>query len=137
MNPSVQAEISRLDPFRNAGNTASLGRLADSLSAEYNVNAFSVDTTLIALEGNDVSVPKTAVNSELGFHKFNPSAVEGDVISSHFGLINGDHEPGSSFFSNTWSSSLVSKDFVFPLLFTTSSNNTVYCYGTCSTNLSL
>lgn len=93
-----------------SGNTGTLGRLIDSLSAEFNVNAFSIDTNLIALEGNVKNVTKTAVNSQSGFHRFNPSSVEGDVIDSNFDLINGEQTPESNFFSQTWSSSLVSKN---------------------------
>jgi len=105
---SVQAEISRLDPFNVEGKTGILGRLVDSLSRKYSVNAFSIDSTLVALEGLDVNVPKTAVNSELGFHRFNPSSVPGDVINSNFDLLNAAQKPGSNLFSSTWSSSLVS-----------------------------
>lgn len=91
-----------------SGNTGTLGRLIDSLSTKFNVNAFSVDTNLVALEGNVKDIPKTAVNSQLGFHRFNPSSVEGDVIDSTFDLMN-EESPESNFFSQTWSSSLVSK----------------------------
>ena len=110
---SVQSEIAQLDPYMVSGNTGTLGRLIDSLSTEFNVNAFSVDTNLVALEGNVKNVPKTAVNSQLGFHRFNPSSVEGDVIDSKFDLINGEETPESNFFSQTWSSSLVSKQIPF------------------------
>lgn len=97
--------------------TGTLGRLADELSSEYSVNTFSVDTSLVALEGKQNNVPKTAVNSEIGFHKFNPSALEEDVINSQFGSINSEQEPHSSFFGQTWSSSLVSATFAINVIF--------------------
>jgi hypothetical protein len=103
----VQAEISRLDPFKVSGNTGTLGRLTDSLSSDYNVNAFAVDTNLVPLEG-EMAVLKTAVNSEIGFQRFDPSSADDDGLSTIFDLINGQQEPESNFFSQTWSSSLVS-----------------------------
>ena len=105
---SVQAEISRLDPHMVSGKTGTLGRLADALSKDYSVNTFAVDTSLLALEGNKRDVQKTALNSEVGFHKFNPSAAEDDVINSQFDFINGEQESISNLFGQTWSSSLVS-----------------------------
>ena len=104
---SVQAEIGRLDPFVVSGNTATLGRLADVLSSKFNVNAFALDTSLVALEGSD-GTPKTAVNSAIGFQKFNPSASKYDIINSKLQWINGAHEASSNLFTQTWSSSLVS-----------------------------
>ena len=104
----VQAEIGRLDPYvSSGGNTGTLGRLADALSTKYSVNAFAIDTSLVALEGTKSGTPKTAVNSAIGFQKFNPSAINDDTINSEMQWINGDHEVNSNFFSQTWSSSLV------------------------------
>ena len=104
----VQAEIARLDPFLASGNTGTLGRLVDVLSTEYSVNAFAVDTGLVALEGNTMSAIKTSVNSDIGFQKFNPSAGKDDLINTQFGWINGEQESHSNFFGQTWSASLVS-----------------------------
>lgn len=105
---SVQSEISRLDPHTIASGTGTLGRLADELSSEYSVNTFAVDTSLLALEGKTKNIPRTAVNSEVGFQKFNPSALEEDVINSQFASINSEQETSSNLFGQTWSSSLVS-----------------------------
>lgn len=91
-------------------NTGTLGRLIDSLSTEYQVNAFSIDTNLVALEGKVMNIPKTSVDSDLGFLRFNPSAEASDSITSNFDLINIDQASESNFFSNTWASSLVSVD---------------------------
>ena len=95
---SVQAEIGRLDPYSSNGKTGTLGRLADVLSSTYNVNAFAVDTSLVALEGAGEETPKTAVNSEIGFQKFNPSALENDVINAELQWINGGQNENSNFF---------------------------------------
>ncbi len=89
-------------------NTGTLGRLADVLSTKYNTNAFAIDTSLAALEGNKTEVLKVAVNSLVGFQKFNPSASdeENDPVKSHFDWINAEQVPDSNFFGQTWSSSV-------------------------------
>ena len=94
-----------------SSNTGTLGRLADALSTDYHVNAFSVDTNLVALEGHpQTHVPKTAVNSDIGFQRFNPSVLKGesDAVNEQFAWINGEQESRSNPFGQTWSSSLVS-----------------------------
>lgn len=88
--------------------TGMLGRLSDALFADnYTVNAFSVDSTLIPLEGRQHEGIKVAVNSKVGFQKFNPTAKRIDnIVNENFDWLNGMHGPYSSIFGETWSSSV-------------------------------
>ena len=90
--------------------TGMLGRLSDALFADnYTVNAFSVDSTLIPLEGRQHEGIKVAVNSKVGFQKFNPTAKRIDnIVNENFDWLNGMHGSYSSIFGETWSSSVVS-----------------------------
>jgi len=103
-----QTEIIRLDPYLESEGTSILGRLADSLSGEYSVNSFSVDTSLVALEGKIPGASKASVNSKLGFKTFDPSPLGGvtDIVRPKFNLMNGEHGSDSSMYGQVWSSSL-------------------------------
>lgn len=106
----VQDEISKLDPFMHSAGTGTLGRLVDVLSAEGNlVNAFSIDSTMVPLDGKQEGIMKAAVNSKIGFQKFNPSAPShNDIVNERFDWINGKYDLHSSVFGETWASSVVS-----------------------------
>ena len=105
---TVQEEIGRLDPFQEAKETGSMGRLMDVLDVKgYNVNAFSLDTPLTMLQGRIDHEAKSAVQSLHGFEQYNPSSPDG-VVTQTTSLLNGETEKGNSLYSNIWSSSLVS-----------------------------
>lgn len=107
---TLQAEIGRLDPHKMFPETSTLGRLSDALhSNSYNVNAFAVDTSLVALEGQLQNAKKVSVRSSIGFQVLNPSAPKSSV-SAAIPLLNGNMENHSGMYSKTWSSSLVSTD---------------------------
>ena len=111
VNTSVQAEISRLDPYVSSFGTGMLGRLTDMLSSKsFNVNSFAVDSTLTAIQGNDIQAIKSSVNSAEGFKHFNPSAPVSNITSSML-LLNAKESEHDGFFSQFWSSSLVSRIF--------------------------
>ncbi len=119
----VQAEIGRLDPNGDSFGTGLLGRISDSLTSNsYNVNAFSIDTSLVALQGNDLDIVKSSVNSRTGFKHFNPSAPNSNLTQNML-LLNGGEREKNGIFSEFWSSSLVSTkliDFDRPLFYQTS-----------------
>ncbi len=107
----MQAEISRLDPFVSSFGTGMLGRLTDMLSSKsFNVNSFAVDATLTAIQGNDIKAVKSSVNSAEGFKHFNPSAPVSNITSNML-LLNAKESKYDGFFSQFWSSSLVSRIF--------------------------
>ena len=107
---TLQAEIGRLDPHGSSAGTGTLGRLSDALYLNsYNVNSFSVDTSLIALEGEMRGTNKISVGSSEGFQMLNPSAPKSSV-SRLAPLLNGNVEANSGIYSNTWSASFVSNE---------------------------
>ena len=107
---TLQAEIGRLDPHGRFAGTGTLGRLSDALHLNsYNVNSFSVDTSLIAIEGEIRGTNKVSVGSRKGFQVFNPSARKSSV-STLAPLLNGYVETNSGMYSNTWSASFVSNE---------------------------
>ncbi len=111
---AVWTEANRLDPFKQAHDTGNLGRLADHLTINNRnvVNAFSIDEDLGPIEGKQREIIKASVNSNLGFKKFNPSALEeADDVKDAFEWINGEQNIYSNKFAETWSSTVVSTNY--------------------------
>ena len=109
-NTIVQAEISRLDPYGMAIGTGILGRLSDVLTSKsYNVNSFSIDASLVALQGDEIGSKKASVTSLEGFNEFNPSDKEGKTTPI-IPILNGKTDKNGGIFSEFWSSSIVSKE---------------------------
>ena len=109
-NTIVQAEISRLDPYGMASGTGILGRLSDVLTSKsYNVNSFSIDASLVALQGDEIGSKKASVTSLEGFNEFNPSDKEGKTTPI-IPILNGKTDKNGGIFSEFWSSSIVSKE---------------------------